>query len=60
MIKHITFEQFLNTILRISESKFPEKFKKYPKSALKSLLKYHILPLLKRIEEAVEKHSDVF
>jgi len=60
MIKHISFEQFLNSILRISELKFPDKFKKYPKSALKALLKNHVLPLLKRIEQAVENHSDEF
>jgi len=60
MIKHITFEQFLNAILRISETKYEELFKKHPKSALKELLKRNILPLLKRIEAAVEKQSDEF
>lgn len=54
MIKNITFEQFLNTILRISEIKYEDMFKKHPKSALKELLKRNILPLLKRIEKAVE------
>jgi hypothetical protein len=54
MIKHVSFEQFLNTILRISEIKYEEMFKKHPKSALKELLKRNVLPLLKRIEKAVE------
>jgi hypothetical protein len=54
MIKHLSFEQYLNTILRISELKYPEIFKKYAKSALKALLKNNILPLMKRIENAVE------
>jgi hypothetical protein len=58
MIKHITFEQYLNTILRVSELKYPEIFKKYPKSALKALLKNNVLPLMKRIESAVENQSD--
>lgn len=54
MIKHISFEQFLNVILRISEVKYEEIFKRHPKSALKELLKKNVLPLLKRIEQAVE------
>ena len=58
MIKHITFEQYLNTILRVSELKYPDIFKKYPKSALKALLKNNIMPLMKRIESAVENQSD--
>lgn len=58
MIKHISFDQYLNTILRISELKYPEVFKKYAKSALKALLKNNILPLMKRIESAVENQSD--
>jgi hypothetical protein len=40
--------------LRIAEFKFPDKFKKYPKSALQALLKLNILPLLNKIEKAVE------
>ncbi len=55
MIKHIGFEQFLNSILRISELKYDELFRKHPKTALKELLKRNILPLLKKIESAVEK-----
>ena len=42
----------------MSELKYPEKFKKYPKSALKALLKNNILPLLQKIEDAVQNQSD--
>lgn len=58
MIKTITFEQFLNCTLRISELKYPEYFRKHPKLALSSLLKKNILPLLDRIENSVEKQGD--
>lgn len=34
--------------------KFPEMFTKHPKQALKALLKKNILPLMQRIESAVE------
>jgi len=54
LIKTITFDQFLNSVLRISELKFPDLFKKYPKSALKALLKNYLLPLLEKIELCVE------
>ncbi len=53
-VKAITFEQFLNCILRISELKFPTLYNKHQKSALNSLLHQYLLPLLERIESAVE------
>jgi hypothetical protein len=46
MIKLITFEQYLNVILRVAETKFPELYKKHPKAALKALLKNNVLPLM--------------
>ena len=59
-IKQISFDQFLNCVLRISGQKYPEKYKIHPKSALKALLKHHILPLIKGIEKAVESNSDEY
>jgi hypothetical protein len=47
-------------LLRLSELKFPDVSKKNPKKALQQLLKTTLLPLLERIEEAVEKQSDDF
>lgn len=46
IVKNISFEQFLNCILRLAQLKFADLYKKHPKSALQSLLKQHVLPLL--------------
>jgi len=47
----------LNCVLRISELKYPDVYKKHPKQALSTLIKRFLLPLLEKIEAAVTKKS---
>mmetsp|Transcript_38751 Transcript_38751/g.28643 ORF Transcript_38751/g.28643 Transcript_38751/m.28643 type:complete len:145 (+) Transcript_38751:623-1057(+) len=58
LIKTISFEQFLNCALRISELKFPEIYRKHPKQALSALLNKYLIPLQERIEMCVETQSE--
>ena len=52
-MKSLTFEQYLNTTLRIAEFKDPRGFKVSPKSVLLGLLEQHLIPLIDSIDAAV-------
>ena len=57
IIKSITFEQFLNLISALSESKDPKKFKANPRKVLSKLIVGHFVPLLIDIEQRKGMHS---
>ena len=50
MIKSITFPQFLDCVVAISELKEPAVFKANPKTALEKVISENVMPLLGRIE----------
>jgi len=58
-IKNLTFDQFLNLTLRISEFKDPVKYKVNPKSVLLGLLNNHMMPLITCIEQAAEQNDEL-
>jgi hypothetical protein len=53
-IKVLTFEQYLNLILRVAEYKEPEMFKANSKKALFSFVETYFVPLLEQIENALD------
>ena len=59
-IKTITFEQFLNIILRISELKYTDLYQRHPKQALNSLINHYLVSHLENIESAVEHQNDEY
>lgn len=56
-IKSLTFEQYLNTVLRIAEYKDVAGFAENPKRVLLSLLYNHLLPIIERIEGSIENEK---
>ena len=50
LIKTITFQQYLDCILALSELKEPQLFSANPKAALKKVVSENFMPLLAKIE----------
>ena len=50
LVKSITFQQYLDCILAISEIKEPKLFSANPKAALKKIVSENFMPLLAKIE----------
>lgn len=56
-IKSLTFEQYLNTILRIAEFKDSEGFAENPKQVLLTMLYKHLIPVIEKIEGSIENEQ---
>ena len=54
-IKNLTFDQYLNLILRIAEFKEPIKYRANPKAVLINMVEEHLIPLIDSIKNAVEE-----
>lgn len=57
--KTLTFEQFLNSLIKIAQEKFPQNFKKNRQEAILLVINYHLLSLLDKLIQNDEANKTV-